>query len=100
MRIARNIDINKFSFAQMTSNNDGKTSASGTMGSLCVAAGVLSFIYGVVDYSFLSHQNEVMSQSLLLIAAGTGLLGLRKWTGKDAGAELAPEDPSEAASQR
>ena len=88
-------NINKFSFAQMTSNSNGKTSASGTMGVLCVSMGVLCFTYGVIDFSWMSGKNEIMSESLLLITLGTGLLGYRK--SKDGGntpieKEEAPED--------
>ena len=71
-------DINKFSFAQMTSNSDGKTSGSGTMGIIVCMAGVLGFIYGTIDYSFMSKDSAIMSQSIIVITLGAGLLGYRK----------------------
>lgn len=72
-----NANINKFSLAQMTSNNDGKTSASGTMGSLTIITGLLGFLVGVVDY-FIDGKGDIMTQSLLVITIGCGLLGFRK----------------------
>lgn len=73
------MDMNTFSVAQMTSNSDGKTSASGSAGSICVFSGVLFFAVGVVDYMFVTKTAEIMSQSLMLIGAGSALLGLRKY---------------------
>jgi len=72
--------INSFSFAQMTSNSSGKTSASGTMGVLICIVGCFSFIWGVA-----SKQTEVLTQSVIVIGMGTGLLGYRK--SKDGGIE-------------
>ena len=73
-----NLNINKFSFAQMTSNSDGKTSASGTTGIFIVGVGLLCFMVGVVDYMTNMHTAEVMMYSVGIIGTGTGLLGYRK----------------------
>jgi len=70
--------MNKFSFAQMTSNSDGKTSGSGTVGIIVALAGVVGFIYGVVEYACLSKDGTIMSQSIIVITIGAGLLGFRK----------------------
>ncbi len=70
--------MNKFSFAQMTSNSDGKTSGSGTLGVLAGLAGVLAFLYGVIDYSFISKTGTIMAQAIVVITIGAGLLGYRK----------------------
>ncbi len=74
---------NKWSFAQMTSNSDtGKTSSSGTMGVLTILVGLLSFIGGILTYVFMEEaKTEVMTQSIILITLGTGLLGYRKSQG-------------------
>lgn len=72
-----NLDYNKFSFAQMTSNSDGKTSASGSAGIGCVAVGLIGFLVGVVDH-FIDANNDIMTQSIILITLGAGLLGYRK----------------------
>lgn len=71
-------DINKFSFAQMTSNSDGKTSGSGTLGVIAGLAAVLTFVYGVIDYSFISKNGDIMTQSIVVLTIGAGLLGYRK----------------------
>lgn len=85
------VDINKFSFAQMTSNSNGKTSASGTMGVLCVTAGVLGFLAGVLDF-FKDDKADIMTQSIVVITIGAGLLGYRK--SKDGGSIPPPSDPA------
>ena len=48
----RKLDINKFSFAQLTSNSDGKTSGSGTMGILICTIGCLTFLINAWIKSF------------------------------------------------
>lgn len=65
--------INRFSFAQMTSNSDGKTSASGTMGVLICTVGSISFLYGS-----LIKDNEILLQAVVFTGIGAGLLGYRK----------------------
>lgn len=88
-----NLDINKFSFAQMCSNNDGKTSGSGTLGVITGFAGVLGFLYGIVDYSFMSKDANIMTQSIIVITLGAGLLGYRK--SKSTEPVPAQEEPAE-----
>lgn len=65
--------INRFSFAQMTSNSDGKTSASGTMGVLICVIGSISFLLGSI-----SKNEDVLLQSVVFTGIGAGLLGYRK----------------------
>ncbi len=72
--------INKFSFAQMTSNESGKTSASGTMGVLICTVGTLCFLLGCVDKLFLSKDIDVITQSIIFVGIGVSLLGVRKFT--------------------
>jgi hypothetical protein len=69
----------------MTSNGDGKTSASGTMGVLIVVVGCLSFLLGAIDRIFFSHSIDIMTQTIVFTGIGAGLLGLKKWkaVGKD-----------------
>jgi hypothetical protein len=75
--------MQKFSFAQMTSNSDGKTSGSGTLGLFAGFAGILAFLYGTIDYSFMSKDGTIMSQAIIVLTIGAGLLGYRK--SKDSG---------------
>jgi len=69
-----------FSFAQMTSNSDGKTSASGTMGVLICTVGTLCFLIGCLDKVFINKDIDIITQSIIFVGIGAGLLGLRKAT--------------------
>jgi hypothetical protein len=78
------IDLkNRFSFAQMTSNADGKTSSSGTMGCLIIATGCFGFLCGVGDFIWMTQKPDIMMYSTGFIGAGATLLGVRK--SKDSG---------------
>ena len=46
-------DIKKWSFGEMTSNTDGKTSVTSTSGFIIVVVGTLSFLLGVLDRMFI-----------------------------------------------
>lgn len=71
-------DINKFSFGQMTSNSDGKTSGSGTMGILICTVGAVCFLLGAIDKLFVSGSIDVITQSIIFVGIGASLLGYRK----------------------
>lgn len=71
-------DINKFSFSQMTSNSDGKTSGSGTMGILICTIGTLCFLLGAIDKMFITKTTDIMIQSIIFVGIGAALLGYRK----------------------
>lgn len=70
--------IERFSFAQMTSNNDGKTSGSGTMGVLICTVGALCFLLGCVDKMFIGKDIDILNQAIVFTLIGAGLLGYRK----------------------
>lgn len=71
--------ISKFSLGEMTSNSNGKTSASGTMGSLLIAIGGLTFLIGALGYFIFDKEaNDILVQSIALCYAGAALLGYRK----------------------
>jgi len=71
-------DINKFSFAQMTSNADGKTSASGTMGIFIILTGGITFFLGSLGMIFKATDSNILIQSIAMVYAGALLLGYRK----------------------
>ena len=73
-----NFDPEKFSFGQMTSNDNGKTSGTGTMGILITTVGSIGFIFGCIDKMWLSKTTDILSQSIFLVGIGAGLLGYRK----------------------
>jgi len=70
--------MNKFSFAQMTSNSDGKTSGSGAMGVYICFFGIIGFLFGCIDKALLSKTADIMMYSTGVITIGAGLLGYRK----------------------
>ena len=71
-------DIKKFSFGEMTSNSDGKTSSSGTMGVLIISVGTLCFLLGSIDKIFINKDVDVITQSIIFVGMGVALLGYRK----------------------
>ncbi len=78
------MSIDKFSWAQMTSNTDGKTSGSGFIGIIISFTGCVSFLAGVV-YMFMNKLPDVMIYSSGIIAIGAGLLGWRKYNATEPG---------------
>ena len=70
--------MERFSFAQLTSNSDGKTSGSGTAGIYIVFIGGICFLLGCVDKMFLNGTVDILTQSIIMVTIGSGLLGYRK----------------------
>lgn len=75
--------INRFSYSQMTSNKDGKTSASGSMGVLICIVGSITFLLGCIDKMFLNDDVDILTQTIVFTGIGAGLLGLRKYQAKE-----------------
>ena len=70
--------IDRFSFAQMTSNSDGKTSGSGTMGVLICTIGCITFFLGCIDKMFINKDVDILTQTIIFTGIGAALLGYRK----------------------
>lgn len=71
--------LKSFSLAEMTSNGNGKTSGSGTMGVIVVLVGCLGFIIGVLDFTISKvPKSEIMMYATGIVTIGAGLLGYRK----------------------
>ena len=70
-------NIKKFSFGEMTSNNNGKTSVTSTMGFYIITIGGLGFILGCIDKMFISHGIDVINQSIMFVTIGAALLGIK-----------------------
>lgn len=86
--------MEKFSFAQLTSNSDGKTSGSGTAGLYIVFIGGISFFFGCIDKMFLNESVDILTQSIIFVTIGATLLGYRK--SKDSGVTELEEVKEEA----
>lgn len=70
--------IEKFSLAQMTSNSNGKTSGSGSMGVLICTIGAVCFLLGCIDKMWITHSIDIVTQSIIFVGIGAALLGYRK----------------------
>jgi hypothetical protein len=90
-------NIGKFSFGELTSNTNGKTSGSGTAGIYIVAIGGLCFILGCVDKMFLKGTTDIITQSIVLIGIGAALLGYRK--SKDANVNIPEQEEEKSGDQ-
>jgi len=77
MKIPQIGDIKKFSFAEMTSNDNGKTSGTSTLGVYTGFIGGLGFIMGTIDKMFLSKTPDVMLQSVNVLLIAAGLMGVK-----------------------
>lgn len=69
--------MTKWSFSEMTSNNDGKTSSSKTSGFIIVVIGSLCFLLGCIDKMFIDDSIDIITQSVLFTTLGAGLLGVK-----------------------
>jgi hypothetical protein len=74
-------NIEKFSFGEMTSNNNGKTSATSTAGLYIIFIGGLSFFLGVIDKMFLDKTIDVINQAVMFTTIGAALLGVKNIVG-------------------
>lgn len=86
-------DIGKFSFAELTSNSNGKTSGSGTAGIFIVTIGGICFLLGSINIMFLEGSIDIITQSIIFTGIGATLLGYRK--SKDNGTISVVEETSE-----
>lgn len=84
-----------FSFSQMTSNSDGKTSGSGTMGVLICVVGSFTFLLGCIDKMFINADIDILIQTIIFTGIGAGLLGLRKYRASYENGSIDSEDPDE-----
>ena len=72
------MDISKFNFGELFSNDTGKTSGSGFSGVIGFLIASASFLLGVVDKMWISHTPDIMINALTFAGICAGLLGLRK----------------------
>lgn len=73
------MDANKFSLAQATSNNSGKTSGSGTAGLYLVfIGGLIGMISSISALFSAPHISDTLLFATGIITTGAALLGYRK----------------------
>jgi hypothetical protein len=84
-------NIKKFSFGEMTSNNNGKTSATSTAGLYIILIGGLSFFLGVIDKMFIDKSVDIINQAVMFTTIGAALLGVKNVMGAKK-AEVTPTD--------
>ena len=71
-------NISKFNWAELFSNNDGKTSGSAFVGVIICLVGTLCFFMGCIDKMFLNGNADIINQSIMFVTIGVTLLGVRK----------------------
>lgn len=71
-------NISKFSWGELFSNNDGKTSGSAFVGIIICVTGTLCFFLGCIDKMFIGKSIDIINQSIMFVTIGATLLGLRK----------------------
>ena len=76
-------DITKFSFGEMTSNGNGKTSVSGTSGFVLIIVGAIAFLTSLIASICGTLGIEYVYASFGVIVIGAGLLGYKKKISKD-----------------
>ena len=84
-------NIKKFSFGEMTSNNNGKTSATSTAGLYIILIGGFSFFLGVIDKMFIDKSVDIINQAVMFTTIGAALLGVKNVMGAK-NAEVTPTD--------
>ena len=90
-------DMKKFSFAEMTSNNTGKTSGSGVLGLYAGFIGGLMLITGTIDKMFISKTTDILSYGLYALGFGSSLLGARHYINNKFGPKEMANDPADDA---
>lgn len=94
-------DISKFSWAELFSNDNGKTSGTAFCGIIISMVGTLCFFLGCIDKMWFSHSIDIITQSIVLVGIGAALLGVRKVVGSKTTTDTSTTDaPSEESVQQ
>jgi hypothetical protein len=88
-------NIHKFSWAEMVSNSNGKTSNTAFCGLVVCMVGTLCFLLGCFDKMFISSSIDIITQSIVFTGIGSGLIGLRKYIGSSE-TETSPEPETQS----
>ena len=91
-------NITKFSWSELFSNDNGKTSGTGFVGVIVSLTGTLCFFLGCLDKMFFTNSVDIITQSIVLVGIGATLMGVRKVIGgktNDNQTEPPIEEPQE-----
>ena len=77
--------ISKFSWAEMFSEQSGKTSGTAFTGIIICMVGTFCFFLGCIDKMWISKSIDVITQSITFVLIGASLLGLKKVVGSKSG---------------
>jgi hypothetical protein len=75
-------NISKFSWAELFSNDSGKTSGTAFCGIIICLVGSLCFLLGCIDKMWISHSIDIITQSIVFVGIGATLMGVRKVVGQ------------------
>ena len=87
------LNISKFSWGELFSNGNGKTSGTAFCGIVICMVGSLCFLLGCIDKMFISSSVDVISQSIMFVGIGAGLLGVRKFVDSKKPESETPSEP-------
>jgi hypothetical protein len=87
------LNVSKFSWAELFSNGDGKTSGTAFCGIVICMVGSFCFLLGCIDKMFISASIDVISQSIMFVGIGSGLLGFRKFVVSKKPTSETPSEP-------
>lgn len=71
-------NIKQFSWAELFSNESGKTSATAFCGVVICMCGTLCFVLGCIDKMYVSKTVDIITQSIVFVGIGATLMGVRK----------------------
>jgi hypothetical protein len=77
MQIPKIGDVKRFSFGEMTSNDNGKTSGTSSAGLYIIFIGGICFFLGCIDKMFLDKSIDIINQSVMFTTIGAALLGVK-----------------------
>ena len=93
MRMISN--VSKFSWAEMFSNDNGKTSGTAFTGIIICMVGTLCFFLGVIDKMWISKSIDVITQSITFVLIGASLMGIKKVVGSKDNVEFQDKPTSQ-----
>jgi hypothetical protein len=89
----------EFSWAELFSDQNGKTSGTSFTGIIICMVGTLCFLLGCIDKMWISKSIDVITQSITFVLIGASLMGLKKVVGSKSSSDDSTPTVVDAASQ-